>query len=223
MKKLSVAATLLATALSFPASATVVSGAVTGGTVLALEGRFIKLTVPLSNPSGPANSVGKDNFQSNDLFAFNEDQNIILAAPLVLDVGLGSIAAGTIVASHYVFFDPAQSQRVIGTVNFDSDILGVITSTGHLSASDFLANTGVNYLSPAARGLEPGDSVTISGPRQILFDTVADSPGDYIRVITRFSPTGGGGGAVPEPGSVAVLGVGLLGLAAAWRLRNRRA
>ncbi|MGH9666017.1 MAG: hypothetical protein ACRD9L_16445, partial [Bryobacteraceae bacterium] len=81
-------------------------------------------------------------------------------------------------------------------VVLNSDVLAVVTSTTTLANSDFLANTGVNYLNPANRGLEPGDSVTISGPRQILFDTFANSPGDYVRVLTTFSPTA----AVPEPG-----------------------
>jgi hypothetical protein len=67
-----------------------------------------------------------------------------------------------------------------------------MTSTTNLAASDFLANTGVNYLNPGARGLEFGDSVTISGARQILFDTFASSPGDYVRVLTEFSPTAAG-------------------------------
>jgi hypothetical protein len=89
---------------------------------------------------------------------------------------------------------------VIGTVNFDSNVLSIVTSTSKLAASDFLANTGVNYLNPANRGLEAGDSVTISGQRQILFDTTASSPGDYVRVLTAFSPRASTG--VPEPGSV---------------------
>jgi hypothetical protein len=87
-----------------------------------------------------------------------------------------------------VFFDRGSSQHIIGSVNFDSNILGIITSTNNLAASDFFANTGVSYLNPGARGLEPGDSVTISGPNQILFDTCASSPGDYVRVLTEFSP-----------------------------------
>jgi hypothetical protein len=97
------------------------------------------------------------------LFAFNEDQNIVLAAPLVTDVGLNPIPIGTTVASHYVFFDPGPTQTMIGTVDFDAPVLAIITSTGTLLASDFLANTGVNYLNPGARGLEPGDSICV-GP-----------------------------------------------------------
>ena len=191
--------------VSVPATATIISGNVTGGTAQTAGGTFVKLTIPLSNLFGPPNSVGNDNFQSPNLFGFDEDQNILLASPLTVDVGTSPIAAGTTVASHYIFFDPGPSQHIIGTVNFDSDILAIITSTGTLADSDFLARTGVNYLNPAARGLEPGDSVTISGSRQILFDTFASSPGDYVRVLTAFSPAAG----VPEPGSVGLLGSGL--------------
>jgi hypothetical protein len=101
-------------------------------------------------------------------------------------------------------------------VNFDADVLSIITSTSHLASSDFLTNTGVNYLNPSQRGLEAGDSVTISGPRQILFDTVASSPGDYVRVLTAFSP------GAPEPSSVVLLGFGstALGVSLWWRKRR---
>jgi hypothetical protein len=136
------------------------------------------LVVNLANPFGAPDSVGNDNFQSPNLFEF--------------DVGSGPIPAGTI-ASHYVFFNPGPTLHVIGTVDFDADILGIITTTNDLAASDFLANTGVNYLNPGNRGLEVGDAVTISGPRQILFETVASSPGDYVRVLTAFSGHAGTG------------------------------
>jgi hypothetical protein len=187
---------------------------VTGGSAFTGGGTFVKLTPPLSNPFGLPNSAGTDNFQSPSLFAFDEDQNILLAAPLVTDVGTDPVPAGSTVASHYVFFGPGPTQNIIGTVNFDSDIVAIITSTGNLSACDFLANTGVNYLNPGQRGLEAGDSVTISGPRQILFDTTASSPGGLrSRVDGVFA-------AAPEPGSVFLLAGGLA--AAAIRLRRRR-
>jgi hypothetical protein len=201
--------------------ATIISGTVTGGTALTAGGVFDKLTVPLANPFGPLDSVGSDNFQSPDLFGFDEDQNILLSSPLVIDVGASPIAAGTVVASHYIFFDPGPTENVIGTVDFDSPVLGIITSTGDLAASDFLANTGVNYLNPANRGLEAGDSVTISGPDQILFNTTASSPGDYVRVLTAASPAA----ASPEPGTLqlAALFLAALGVVTtSKRLRIRR-
>ncbi len=195
------------TLVAADSGATIVSGSVTGGTAMTAGGTFLKLTPPLLNLFGPPDSVGNDNFQTPDLYGFDEDQNIILGAPLSADILAGGpLVAGDTVASHYIFFDPGPSQHVIGTVNFDSAIVAIMTSTGTLAASDFLANTGVNYLNPGARGLETGDSVTISGPNQITFDTVASTPGDYVRVLTAFSP---GGTSVPEPGSLVLLGLGL--------------
>lgn len=208
MERLSLATATLILSISVPATATIISGTVTGGTALTDGGTFVKLTLPLANPFGPPDSVGNDNFQSPDLFGFDEDQNILLTAPLVVDVGASPIPAGTTVASHYIFFDPGPTLHVIGTVDFDSDILGIITNTTDLALSDFLAQTGVNYLNPGNRGLEAGDSVTISGTRQILFDTVASSPGDYVRVLTAFSPAA----AVPEPADWMLLGSGLVAL-----------
>lgn len=209
---------LLAFAMSVSVQATIISGSVTGGTAFGAGGTFVKLTPPLANPFGPPNSVGNDTFQSPNLFGFDEDQNILISAPLVTDTGLSPIPVGTIVASHYIFFDPGPSQSIIGTVNFDSDVLAILSSTGNLANSDFLANTGVNYLNPGLRGLEAGDSVTISGARQISFNTTASTPGDYVRVLTVFSPAA----AVPEPGTIAMLGSGLGALAVLLRRRSRK-
>ena len=207
---LGTAALLLAAAA---AQATITSGATSVG------GGFQKLPLPLPNPFGPPNSVGDDNFQSGKLLGFDESQNIVLTAPLLVDAvpsGSTTLAVGSTVASHYVFFDPLQNAEVDGVVNFDSNIIALIFVDATLAGSDFLASTGVNYLNPTARGLEAGDSVVISGPQQIRFHTFAGSPGDYVRVLTEFSP-----GAVPEAATWAmfVLGGAALSLAAARRLR----
>lgn len=203
---------IAALGVALPAAATIVSGTViTGGA----GATFVKLSVPFT-ASTPDNTVGNDTFQTPNLYGFDEDQNIVLSAPLTVDTvasGSTTLVAGTTVASHYIFFDPTQG-RIKGTVDFDSDVVAIIFSTAHLSASDFLANTGVTYLNPTLRGLEAGDSVTISGARQILFDTTASSPGDYVRVLTAYSP-----GAVPEPGVLGLVAAALGGL----MLSRRRA
>ena len=100
-----------------------------------------------------------------------------------------------------------------GTVTFDSNILGIISSTDNLGASDFLANTGVTYLEPTLRGLEVDDIVTITGLNTISVDWVARNPGDYIRVITAQSPA-----AVPVPAAFWLFGSAL----ALLGLRNRK-
>jgi hypothetical protein len=200
------------------APAAILSGEVTGGTT---SGVFIKLSPPLPNPFGPPNSVGDDNFNRPNFYGFDEDQNIILAVPLAVDIG-SPLLIGRLVSSHYIFFDPGPIERMIGTVNFDGEVLAIVTSTINLANSDFLANTGVNYLNPTNRGLEletvPPDAVTISGLRQIGFDVTAATPGDYIRVLTAGSTNVV---AAPEPGTFVIMGLGLAGMAA-LRLRRTR-
>ncbi|MEL6265670.1 MAG: hypothetical protein AAFR52_08480, partial [Pseudomonadota bacterium] len=92
------------------AGATGLAGAtVIGGAVVSGQGAFVHLVPPLAG-SVPPNTVGEDTFEDPNLYAFDEDQNIRLEAPLAVDqdiTGLpGVLAAGSIVASHYVFFDP---------------------------------------------------------------------------------------------------------------------
>lgn len=220
MKKLaSLTSALVALAtVSFAAQAAVISGAATSGSAFDDGGVFVNLGF------NPPAEVGEDNQQSLNLFAFNEDQNITISGPVNVDFcsvvsscGSGSLATGTVVASHYVYFDPEFTRRMIGTVTFDADILAVMDETTNLSASDFLANNSVIYNSPNLRGLEAGDdSYTVSGAT-ISINFRASTPGDYIRVLTAFSPVAA---ALPGPGAIALLGLGLFGLGAMRRKKT---
>ena len=194
---------------SCSAAATIIGGGVTG---YGGGGSFVELSVPFSAPVTGDSSVGNNTFQNNNLYAFNEDQNIVISSPLTVDVGPNSLnevlGTGTTVASHYVFFDPAGTVRIQGYVDFDARILGIITSTTRLAATDFLINNDVNYLNPGLRGLESGDIVWIDGTMdyRLRLDWTASTPGDYVRVLTERSVLA----EVPEPGTVVMFGLGLL-------------
>ncbi|ABD56344.1 hypothetical protein Jann_3427 [Jannaschia sp. CCS1] len=164
---------------SAPAGAVVL-----GGEILQQTGRgeFVKLDT--DEPF----AVGADTFNTDHLYAFDEDQNILLVEPIRVDIGggdLGAIPAGNVVASHYVFFDSINGTQY-GYVDFDAPILGVAALRETMAATDFLANTDVTYLSLELRGLERGDQVWIDAddPFRLWVYWAGSSPGDYIRVFT---------------------------------------
>ncbi|MEM6662483.1 MAG: hypothetical protein AAF666_09930 [Pseudomonadota bacterium] len=132
-------------------------------------------------------AVGADTFDDCNLYAFDEDQNIVLPQPIRVDVGGddGVIPSGTVVASHYVFFDSLAGAHY-GYVDFDAPILGIAAFQGTMAATDFLANTAVTYISPELRGLEQGDYIWIdeADPNRLWVLWAGSSPGDYIRVFT---------------------------------------
>lgn len=214
-----------ATAIFFVAqsNAAIIGGAVTGGTAKTAGGTFIELTAPFTE-STPDNTVGNNNFQTPHLYAFDEDQNISIVSTVLVNIGTSPVA-GQIVASHYVFFDPAGGRTQKGYVDFDADIFGIITSDSLLGASDFLANSGVTYVSPTLRGLESGDVVAIDpgNASRLLVDWFAGTPGDYVRVLTMESPSALEPPAefdVAEPGVLFLFGFGLAGLRSVRRKRR---
>ncbi len=172
-------------ALASPAAAWVLGGEIVQQSG---AGEFVIL-----DPSEPF-AVGADTFNTDHLYAFNEDQNITLIEPIRVDIGGcmaaptgrgGVIAAGTVVASHYVFFDSVDGIHY-GYVNFDAPILGIAAFQDSMAATDFLANTNVTYLSLELRGLERGDQVWVDedDPHRLWVYWAGSSPGDYIRVFT---------------------------------------
>ncbi len=174
----SVVATLAASLWPAAAAAYVLGGEILQQTG---SGQFVKLD--------PAEilAVGADTFDDDNLYAFDEDQNITLIEPIRVDIGndRGFIPAGTVVASHYVFFDSLRGIHY-GYVDFDAPILVVAAFQDTMAATDFLANTDVLYLSLELRGLEQGDEVWVDedDPHRLWVYWAGSSPGDYIRVFT---------------------------------------
>lgn len=188
--------------LSSPAAAAVEVGNVTGGT----SAGIFELKVPTADKKI---TIGQDNQQSPNLFAMNEKQNVALLR------NIAGIRAGTIVSSHYVWFDPRGNSTVVGSVSFAHRILSVLTTRNQLSSTDYLGNPNAIYLNPSARGLENNDAVSFSGNTLNVSFLRASSPGDYVRVLT----------AVPEPSTwmMLILGFGFVGTALrAEKARQRR-
>jgi hypothetical protein len=155
---------------------------------------------------------------------WDELQNHVLAASLTTDaysaVPSVVLAAGTVINSHMLFFDPKYSTSRTGTFTFDGDILGIIEGDQTLFDTDFLGSPSATY--PAAvfnlRGLETNtDSILVSG-NTITLRYTASNPGDQLRVLTRAD--GGTGNEVPEPGTYALIGAGLIGLGLLRRKRK---
>ena len=170
-------------ALAVPAKAVVLDGEILRQSG---NGAFVKLKT--DRPF----AVGEDNFDTDHLYAFDEDQNIELERAIRVDIGgeVGIIPGGTTVASHYVFFD-SYSGTHHGYVYFDAPILGIAAYQDTMGATDFLANNDVTYISTELRGLEEGDQVWIDAedPHKLWVYWAGSSPGDYIRVFTARSPT----------------------------------
>ncbi|RED14150.1 hypothetical protein [Pontivivens insulae] len=156
---------------------------VIGGAIVRQSGNGSFQILDTSQPF----SVGQDTFNTDHLYAFDEDQDIVLVEPVRVDIGIGQnfIRAGTRVASHYVFFDSLSGVH-IGYVDFDATILGIAAQQDTMAATDYLSNNAVDYISTHMRGLEAGDQVWIDpeDPRRLWVYWAGSSPGDYIRVFT---------------------------------------
>ncbi len=207
LRTILIASTVLAgLASAVPAAAVITGGALTGGTAVTgtNPGSFL-----LIDPIPAGFAVGNDNFQDNNVRAFNELQGVATLGNFAVNVG-STIAAGTKINSHYLVFDPNGNRSVIGNITFATNVLGILTSRQRLLAGDIFGKPNVNYLLPNLRGLEAGDFVTFSG-KTASFNFTASTPGDSIRIIT----------AVPEPASWAMLVAGFGFIGASLRRRQR--
>ncbi len=189
--------------------AEVVGGLVTGGN----SGGVFELL-----PTAPA-IAGPDQFQSPNLIAFDEKQDVVL--PELLAVGANPpIAAGRVVSSHYVVFDPELGSSVIGFVDFDEPILAVLADGQAIAdTTSALGIDTTTYTFAPALGFETGNSdiaVIASGnPNRLLIQSAAISPGDHVRVLTGVIP-------IPEPHGVVLVGLALiLGFSLTQQRRER--
>lgn len=173
----------------------------------------------------PPAMLGPDPFGETAFLAFYEPQNVTLDR--TIRVGGRRLEAGTVIASHYILYDPDSMALASAEISFDSEILAVVGTRRGLRRSDFLGLAGVDYRSFPHRGREWRDSFRIGEDgRSIRFRHRAHRPGDYVRVITAYSP-----GAepppppppppppspVPEPGALLLFGAGALGVQLAAR------
>jgi hypothetical protein len=171
---------------------------------------------PAATSTGATANFFNDTGANRVVHAWNERQNVTLDHDLFVDItrpgvfdhnhDLGyynqhRIAAGRVVSSHLLYFDPRNSHRVENVVfTFDEPIVGIIVAsdrfftaahnfTDYFLDSDYLGNPLSVY--PTAhfedRGLELNQfdefTFSVSGNRLCL-NWGASTPGDQIRVIT---------------------------------------
>jgi uncharacterized repeat protein (TIGR01451 family) len=185
---------------------------VAAGLMPGADAAVVSTTGTIIQVAAPPN-VSRDQAESpTNPIAFDELQGVTLASPLVVNYVVpgphtatildGKLPTGTILDSHLVHNDPVKGTskaRRLGTVTFSDEIIGVITATSRLAASDFLGAPGTVYGGTTyARGFEGSvdihghnnsDRYSISPDRKTISLDFKTSALDEIRILTHHADT----------------------------------
>ncbi len=148
----------------------------------------ISSTVPAVVPFVPLNVQLNITQNNTRIIAFDERQCVQFPNGLTVDREV--LPPGTVASCHLLHLDPFSGAPVLsGTATFTTPILGVISSSALLDASDWCGRPGVIYPVPGVesfRGLEafqPNDLYTVTGS-SIKVQMDVPSFSDQVRVIT---------------------------------------
>ena len=204
--------TLIAGLFSASANAALIS---VSGAASSLGGNAEIISAPLN--------MGDDNATNQAQQGFNEIQNYLLTSDLQVDDGV--ISAGTTIDSHMIFLNTSVNTAAshIGVDwTFSGTILGVMSDYNGLleaGSSSFLGASGTTYPGGfSMRGLEGNlsncntqDCYSFFGDTLSLTMRVSE-PGDWIRVITVSDNVSINTAQVPEPSTLLIFSLGLVGL-----------
>ena len=134
------------------------------------------------------------------------------------------LTTGTLVDSHLFYYnrdDQSDGGKPLDSItasfSFNSTILGFVTGTGAMNATDYLGAPFTTYDTFSNRGFEGADSITNVTANSFTVYLEITQPGDWFRVLTVPAETSA---IVPLPAGAPLLLAGLGGLAL---IRRRRA
>lgn len=187
--------------------------------------RFDPAFVPAPLPAGPGIfdpvTITFDISYDPSLTYVDNTTNITLVSSNLV---LGSALAFSFDPNASSFGQPIGALRVGGVFGADSLGTGADRVQFNPSTNDFWLYIGDFTTSPNVR--QVGYSQTAAGTRN-LFGTIFQAPGNTVSVNpipdngNGTGPGGAPGGAVPEPGSLALWGMGICGVVLARRIRQR--